>query len=377
MSKLNLVKAYLKKPKRVKGFILGYGRKILLQTGVYKLLPMSYYPKTLFINLTNTCNAHCKMCQYESSGRLNTNVEQLSLDDIKKLVDEVAPYSPNISFVGGGEPLTHKNIVEIVRYIHSKGLFVGLTTNGILLKDYAKDLALAGLDYVTISLDGPAEVHNKIRGVNNCYQKAIEGIKEIKKYGNVIVQTSTTVFDMNYDKIPALLKELSELPIDAKFGALMMNFTNSEQVRKHNMSCGKFFTAETINYNALDLGSIGADVFLKMMQTAEKEYGMIWMYSPKSKNELTEYFANADTLIHKERVRCPWLYSTITNTGNVVFCIDMVANDGMILGNFKKQSFKDIWNGNRAKEFRKFLEKNERFHVCSRCCAYINPWNGL
>lgn len=377
MSKLDLVKAYLKKPKRVKSFILGYGRKILLQTGAYKLLPMSYYPKTLFINLTNTCNAHCKMCQYESSNRLNTNVEQLSLDDIKKLVEEMAPYLPNISFVGGGEPLTHKKIVEIVRYIHSKGLFVGLTTNGILLKDYAKDLAEAGLDYVTVSLDGPAEIHNKIRGVNNCYEKAIEGIKEIKKYGNVIVQTSTTVFDMNYNKIPELLKELSVLPIDAKFGALMMNFTNSDQVKKHNLGCGNFFKAEVINYDALDLGSIGVEAFINMMQVAEKKYGMMWMYSPKTKEELTSYFANAEQLIHKERVRCPWLYSTITNTGNVVFCIDMVNNDGMILGNFKKQSFKEIWNGKKANDFRKFLEDNSRFHICSRCCAYINPWNGL
>lgn len=377
MSKLDLVKAYLKKPKRVKSFISGYGRKVLLQTGIYKLLPMSYYPKTMFINLTNTCNAHCKMCQYESSNRLNTNVEQLSLEDIKKLVNEMAPYSPNISFVGGGEPLTHKGIVDIVKYIHSKGLFVGLTTNGLLLKEYAKDLALAGLDYVTVSLDGPAEIHNKIRGVKNCYEKAIEGIKEIKKHGNVIVQTSTTVFDMNYDKILDLLKDLSGCPIDVKFGALMMNFINVDQVKKHNMSCGGFFKAEAINYDSLDLGSIDTDIFLGMMETAEKEYGMMWMYRPRTKKDLTDYFTNADKLIHKEQVRCPWLYATITNTGNVVFCIDVVNNDGMVLGNFKERSFKAVWNGDKANEFRRFLEKNERFHVCSRCCAYINPWNGL
>jgi len=377
MSKLDLVKAYLKKPKRVKSFILGYGRKVLLQTGAYRFLPMSYYPKTMFINLTNTCNAHCKMCQYESSNRLNTNVEQLSLEDIKKLVDEMSPYAPNISFVGGGEPLTHKKIVEIVAYVHSKGLFVGLTTNGILLKEYAKDLALAGLDYVTVSLDGPADIHNKIRGVNNCYQKAVEGIKEIKKYDGVIVQTSTTVFDMNYNKISELLKDLSTLRIDAKFGALMMNFINSEQVRKHNINCGQFFKAEPINYNYLNSDTIDTDDFIRMMEVTEKEYGMIWMYRPKTKQELTEYFANADKLIHKERVRCPWIYATVTNTGNVVFCMDVVNNNGLVLGNIKKQSFKDIWNGNKVKEFRKFLEKNERFHVCSRCCAYINPWSGL
>jgi Fe-coproporphyrin III synthase len=377
MSKINLIRAYLKKPVRIKNFISGYARKILLQTKLNEIIDPDSFPKTLFINLTNTCNAHCKMCQYESSGRLNNNVERLSLDNIKKLIDEVAHFSPNISFVGGGEPLTHPQVAEIVSYTHSKKLFVGLTTNGLLLKEKALDLANAGIDYVTVSLDGPPDIHNKVRGVQNCYEKAIEGIKEIKKHKKIIVQTATTLFDMNYDHVMTLFKNLSTLDVDAKFGALLMNFSNNKQINEHNDKFSSLFYANSIPYDNVDSDKIDFKKIENIIKKSKKDFGVIWEYEPKDEKDLNKYFLEPDQRMHKEPVRCPWLFATITNTGNVVFCIDVVNSDGLVLGNIKETSFKEIWLGEKNQKFRKILKAKGGLPVCNRCCAHLNPWNGI
>ena len=317
------------------------------------------------------------MCQYESSNRLNSNVQSLSLDDIKKFIDEVAFFHPNISFVGGGEPLTHNEIADIIAYIHKKGLFVGITTNGILLEKKADELVSAGIDYVTVSIDGLPDIHNEIRNTSNAFEKAVAGIKKIKRHKGVIVQTSTTVFDSNYDHISDLFEYLSTLPIDVRFGALMMNFISENQASLHNKHFGHLFHASPVNYNELFPDNIHIETFLEIMEMVRKKYRVIWMYQPKTNGELYDYFRKPDSFLNKEKIRCPWLYSTITNTGNVVYCIDVVPHDGMVLGNIKEQSFKEIWLGEKTEQFRKVLDQHKCLPVCSRCCAHINPWNGL
>ena len=62
------------------------------------------------------------------------------------------------------EPLLHPRIDEIVRMIAGRGHHVDLVTNGLLLAEKAAELAAAGIDTIHVSLDGPEEVHDRIRG---------------------------------------------------------------------------------------------------------------------------------------------------------------------------------------------------------------------
>jgi len=377
MPKLRIARTYLQKPARVRSFASGYLRKWALSSGLHKLFNLPTYPKTLFINLTNVCNVHCKMCQYESSNRLNTNIKALTLADIKKLIDDVKDTHPNISFVGGGEPLCNPDVVKIVEYIHAQGLFVGLTTNGLLLEKMADDLIAAGIDYVTVSLDGPSAIHDQIRGREGCFAAALRGIQAVKKHKGVIVQIATTVFDLNYRHILELFEILSTLPIDARFGALMMNFVGAQQIELHNKLYPSLFSAQLIKYDNVLQERPKPDELLRLMDTATKKFGVIWAYRPRNAKEVEEYFTRPETYLNHSPVRCPWLYSTVTNEGKLVFCIDVVPCDGVMLGNFKESSFKSVWTGEKAREFRQILERDKRLPVCSRCCAHLNPWNGL
>ncbi|HEY7574300.1 MAG TPA: radical SAM protein, partial [Thermoanaerobaculia bacterium] len=164
-------------------------------------LPM---PTFVQLRVTNLCNLRCKMCGqwgdtgiYRSDGfsasatdgekereRIKELIganRQLSLSDYVKLLDQIAAWKPIVSLFGG-EPLLYPDILPLVREIKARGLTCTLITNGGRLEPYARDLVEAGIDSICISLDGPPEVHNRIRGKADSFQKAAAGVRAIAEW---------------------------------------------------------------------------------------------------------------------------------------------------------------------------------------------------
>ncbi len=88
--------------------------------------------------VTNACNLRCRMCgQWSEEGYvLNRTVDtrsRMSLEDWKRLVDEIAQHKIRFVLVRGGEPFLFKGIMELLRYINAKGLFLSVDTNGTIL----------------------------------------------------------------------------------------------------------------------------------------------------------------------------------------------------------------------------------------------------
>jgi MoaA/NifB/PqqE/SkfB family radical SAM enzyme len=76
----------------------------------------------------------------------------------------------------GGEPFLFPGILDLIEYIHSKGIFIAIDTNGTMLKDFAADLVRLGQIHITISVDGPEEIHDFVRGVKGCFQRIRQGV---------------------------------------------------------------------------------------------------------------------------------------------------------------------------------------------------------
>ena len=89
------------------------------------------------------------------------------------------------SIFSGGEPLLHKDILELIRHAHKLGLLARVNTNGLLLtRERVRELKQAGLSLVGLSLDhaDPAE-HDRLRGVPGLYEKAMEGVRNLHEAG--------------------------------------------------------------------------------------------------------------------------------------------------------------------------------------------------
>lgn len=106
---------------------------------------------SLRITLTNRCNVNCIYCHHDG---MRSSKNEMTPDEIYKICQIAKRIGVRKIRLSGGEPLIRKDIVEIVSKINSIGFNdISITTNGILLEKYAKDLKEAGLDRVNISLD--------------------------------------------------------------------------------------------------------------------------------------------------------------------------------------------------------------------------------
>ena len=109
----------------------------------------------LRISVTDRCNLRCKYCMPEDGVKLINHNDILSFEEIFEFVKVSVRFGITKVRITGGEPLVRKNIVELVRQLSQiKELEdLSLTTNAILLKEYAKPLFEAGLKRINISLD--------------------------------------------------------------------------------------------------------------------------------------------------------------------------------------------------------------------------------
>ena len=109
----------------------------------------------LRISLTEQCNLRCTYCMPAKGATPQPEQQVLSFAEIVSVVDAAAGLGITKVRLTGGEPLMRPGIVELVRLIAAVPgvLTVAMTTNGVLLAQYAAQLKQAGLDVVNVSMD--------------------------------------------------------------------------------------------------------------------------------------------------------------------------------------------------------------------------------
>lgn len=155
-------------------------------------------------NITRACNLNCVHCYNDSGG--NKSSDELSTKEAKKVIEDLAKFGvPSVLF-SGGEPLTRKDLFELIGYAVKLGLRTVISTNGTLItKSAANKIKDAGVSYTGISLDGIGEVNDRFRGVEGAFEKAAEGIRNCRN-ANVRVGLRLTLTKRNVQDIEALFK---------------------------------------------------------------------------------------------------------------------------------------------------------------------------
>jgi MoaA/NifB/PqqE/SkfB family radical SAM enzyme len=151
-------------------------------------------PTHAVIAVTNRCNARCVMCDIwkQEPG------EELRPEEYQKL-----PSSLRQINLTGGEPLLRTDLAQVVRCMCRacpKARIV-LSTNGLLPDRLARLLAETENLAVRVSLDGIGDLHNRIRGIDTAYQRALESLKVCKKAGTRDVGISATMSKYNAGRI--------------------------------------------------------------------------------------------------------------------------------------------------------------------------------
>ena len=153
-------------------------------------------------NMTKRCNLKCVHC-YAQAVPVD-GADDISTEQAKTMIDDLAAYGAPVMLFSGGEPLVRKDLVELASHATSKGMRAVISTNGTLItKEKARELKGVGLSYVGISLDGMEEVHDRFRGVPGAFRKALEGVANCQAEG-LKVGLRFTINKRNVGEIPGI-----------------------------------------------------------------------------------------------------------------------------------------------------------------------------
>lgn len=163
-------------------------------------------------NMGRRCNLKCVHCYAQSKDIEYTN--ELTTQQGKELIDDLAQFGAPVILFSGGEPLMRQDLPELAMYARSKGMRAVISTNGTLIdKKMAKVLKEIGLSYVGVSLDGMKETNDKFRGVKGAFDLALQGMRNCLAEG-IKVGLRFTINKKNVKDIPAIfdLLEKEKIP---------------------------------------------------------------------------------------------------------------------------------------------------------------------
>jgi len=148
----------------------------MLKDILMQIQPELYRPKYARLIITHNCPLKCQMCSFWHEWKQDPTTE-----DLKTWIKELADFGVDDISLGGGEPFIRKDLSELVEEIHSYGLTCGVTTSGWIDKD-----SFPPVDRVEISIDGAKpETHDKIRGMEGSWDKAVSLVKRLKEMGKI------------------------------------------------------------------------------------------------------------------------------------------------------------------------------------------------
>jgi radical SAM protein with 4Fe4S-binding SPASM domain len=314
----------------------------------FKKLPMFSAdinaPYKIDLALTYGCNNACSHC-YNEKDRLN--MPSLRKSDWYKVIDKLVYEGVPHLIITGGEATLHPDLPEIIEYADTKGMVVGLNTNGRRLADakYMNLLKNKGLNHIQFTLGSHIpEVHNHMMNAAS-FEQTIMGIRNALDSG-IHVITNSTIIQQNKNDLKKLIEFLYELGIRTfAMNGLIYSGGGTEM-------------GDAISEDEMEI--ILEDVRVISNQL---DMNFLW-YSP------TEYCKINPVQLDAGVKRC--------NAGEYSLCIEPNGNVlpcqsyYFATGNLLKEDWKDIWNFQLNSSFRdRELDKSGEFlpKYCIGCPA--------
>jgi len=270
------------------------------------------YPLLVDIELASVCNLKCPMCYtITDEFKEKVNAKLIDFELFKKIIDEIEGKVPALRLSLRGESTLHPKFIECIKYAKDKGIKeISTLTNGSKLElEYFKKIVNAGIDWITISVDGLGDEYEKIR-------------RPLK-------------FNETLQKI----KDMHQYKLDSGLHKPVIKIQSLWPSIKKNPST--FF------------------------DTFEPITNLIAF------NPLIDYLQNDSDIVYIENFSCPQLYQRLVvgADGSVMMCSNDEENDH-IIGNANTETLYSIWHGEALNKVRVLHNKQDGYKnldVCKRC----------
>ncbi len=171
--------------------------------------------------LTSRCNQRCSYCKI-----WDVKFNELNTKQIFSIIDELVSMGTKIIIFTGGEPLLREDIGEIITYTTSRGIYVSLNSNGVLIKKRIKEIK--GVNRIKLSIDGPRQIHDSLRGEGS-FDKVMEAIT-ICKANNIKIDIKVVLSKYNINCLDAILSLIEDLNLKADFQPATLKILWSDEI---------------------------------------------------------------------------------------------------------------------------------------------------
>jgi MoaA/NifB/PqqE/SkfB family radical SAM enzyme len=279
--------------------------------------------------VTYRCNARCNMCsRYKEP---SPPEDELTLTTIRKLPPM---YFTNIT---GGEPFIREDLQEIVRELYQKSERIVISTNGFFSEriiELCREFPQVG---IRISLEGLEETNNRIRGLENGFQKGYNTLLALKEMGMKDIGFGMTVQDMNCQDLVPLYRISDELGMEFATATVHNSF---------------YFVEEN---NAIhDKERVNEQFRLLIKELLKSKSPKKW-FRAYFNHGLINYINGNPRLLP-----CDMSFDTffIDPYGDVMPCNGTATKE--VMGNLNRQTWDELWQSKEAEEVRQKVRKCER-----------------
>ena len=284
--------------------------------------------------VTYRCNARCTMCnRYKCPSKPE---EEISIETIKKLPKM---YFTNIT---GGEPFIREDIKDIVRELYKKSDRIVISTNGFFtdrIIDLCNEFPNVG---IRISIEGLEDTNNKIRGLQDGYNRGYNTLKKLVEMKHPDVGFGMTVQDANAKDLVPLYEKANELNMEFATASLHNSFyfVEAKNIIKDRMMVAKEFE--------------------KLINELLKSNSPKKWFRAYFNHGLINYIFG-----QKRLLPCDMAFDTffIDPYGDVMPCNG--TKDKEVMGNLNNQTWDELWNSEQAEKVR------NKVRHCDRNCWMI------
>jgi heme b synthase len=325
---------------------------------------VEFEPKWIAWEITRRCNLKCVHCR-SSSGLEAKGHPDFTLDEAKRVLDDIASYGKPVVVLSGGEPLLRPDVFEIATYGTGLGLRMCLATNGTLVtQEICGKIKEAGIKMVSLSLDGAsAQVHDDFRCQPGAFAGTLNAAKLFRE-NSIPFLINSSFTKRNQDEIPKIYHLAKEIGATAWYMFMIVPTGRGEDIMDELIAPEDYEKLLVWHYE-MEKGE--KDILVR--PTCAPNYYRVVLQQAKEKGDDYERRTLQFSTGGSKGCLAGQLISLIDVDGNVLPC----SYFPLAAGNIREKSFKDIW------------EKSELFHDLrnfkaykGRCgsCEYVNVCGG-
>lgn len=298
-------------------------------------------PHSLLLEPTSACNLRCPLCP-TGLGALNRPSGMMEMDVYRSIINQCRSWVSEINLSNYGEPLLHRDIVEMIRLAKDARIRVTVASNlhALTTDDFATRLVDSGMDYIYISLDGVDQESYADYRRNGNFEKVCEAIRRLvrakRSAGSEtpFIELQYLVMRHNEDKVDTFRRIAGDLGVDG-IALKPMSFNNADW----------------------DDAEVLAEFRRRYPQNQE-----FHLY------DVDENQIRWKPTRVKPVCLAPWYTLTILWDGRIVpCCLDPRAN--LVLGTVQ-DGILEAWYGRKAMHLRETLRtQGRRMPLCARCCG--------